>query len=276
MNKTNRYILLFLVLSVLTVNFSFARDSRERISTIAGAFSNLSDIQAELRFGRELSARILGNYRLLDDEAINRYVNLVGKAVALYGGRSEIEYHFGVLDSTEINAFATPSGHVFITKGALMKMDNEAQLAAVLGHEIAHIVKKHVVKELNIKADDGSTVDGLASLIGAATGSFRGALEQALDEAADILFNRGYKVEDEIEADRVGILLATVAGYDPVALAHFLNNAKTFERGDKAYKGDHPIHEVRTREIFKTLETNGLNHVKKAKVRERFYATISK
>ena len=276
MNKINRLIPALLIVSIILVDFAFAADARRRSSTIATEYSNLSDIEAEIVFGRELSARILGNYRLLDDEKIHRYVNLVGKAVALYAGRPEIRYHFGVLDSSEINAFAAPGGYIFITTGALIKMDNEAQLAVVLAHEIAHIVKRHVVKELSIRGDEGSAVGGIASLIGGATGSFRVAFEQTLDDAADILFNRGYKAKDEIEADEIGVLLASVAGYDPSALKEFLNNVKSFEREDKTYKGEHPIFEVRMREINETLEAHGLQDVKKAKARGRFCENIKR
>jgi len=276
MNKINKLIPALLIVSIILVDFAFAGDARRRISTIATEYSDLSDIEAEIVFGRELSARILGNYRLLDDEKIHRYVNLVGKAVALYAGRPEIRYHFGVLDTDEINAFAVPGGYIFITRGALIKMDNEAQLAAVLAHEIAHIVKRHVVKELNIKGDEGSAVGGIASLIGGATGSFRVALEQTLDDAADILFNRGYKVKDEIEADEIGVLLASVAGYDPSALKEFLNNVKSFEKEDKTYKGEHPIFEVRMREINEALVAHGLQDVEKAKARDRFCENIKR
>ena len=275
MNKANRFIPLLLMFSLVVADFAFAGDSRRRISTIVNDFSDLSDVEAEVSFGRELAARILGNYSLFDDEKTNRYVNLVGRALALYAGRPEIEFYFAVLDSDEINAFAAPGGYIFITRGALMEMENEAQLAAVLGHEIAHVVKKHVVKELNIKGDDASAVGGIASLIGSATSSFRVALEQTLDQAVDILFNRGYKIADEIEADRVGILLASVAGYDPLGLREFLNKTKGFEKEDKTYTGEHPIQEVRMREIDKTLEVNGLQDVEKAKVRERFHETIT-
>jgi len=157
-----------------------------------------------------------------------------------------------------------------------MKMDNEAQLATVLGHEIAHVVKKHVVRELNIRGEGDLGVGGIASLVGGSTGTLRVALEQALDNAANILFNRGYKVKDEIEADRVGILVASVAGYDPSALKEFLNNVKSFEKEDKTYKGEHPIFEVRMREINETLEAQRLQDVKKAKARGRFYENIKK
>lgn len=276
MKKINKLNTVLLIFSLILVDFAFAKEARKRISAAASEYSNVSDIEAEILFGRELSARILGNYRLVDDEKINRYVNLVGKAVALHGGRPEIIYRFGVLDSDEINAFAAPGGYVFITRGTLMKMDNEAQLAAVLAHEIAHIEKKHVVKELNIRGKDDSGAGGIVSLVEGGAGSIKIALEQALDDAANILMNRGYKVKDEIEADRVGILLASVAGYDPSALKEFLNNVKSFEKEDKTYKGEHPIFEVRMREINKTLEANRLQDVKKAKARDRFYENIKK
>ena len=276
MKKINKLITALLIFSFILVDFAFAREGRKRISGTANEYSNVSDIEAEILFGRELSARILGNYSLLDDEKINRYVNLVGKGVALYAGRTELRYHFGVLDSDKINAFAAPGGYIFITRGALEKMENEAQLAAVLAHEIAHIVKRHVVKELNIRGNESSGAGGIASLIGGPTDSLRGALEQALDDAADIIFNKGYKVKDEIEADSVGILLASVAGYDPSALKEFLNNAKSFEKENKTYKGEHPIFEVRMREIDKTLRANRLQDVKKAKARDRFYENIKK
>ncbi|MCP4717642.1 MAG: M48 family metalloprotease, partial [Deltaproteobacteria bacterium] len=217
---------------------------------------------AEITLGRELAARILGNYSLLKDEKINRYVNLVGKGVAQYGGRPELNYHFGVLDTDEVNAFAAPGGYIFITRGALFKMEDEAQLAAVLAHEIGHIVQKHVVKELKIKGEDGSVGSGLATMIGGATSSFRAALDQAIDKAADIVTRRGYKVEDEIDADKIGILMVYMAGYDPLALKRFLNKVSSFETQDKTYKGEHPMHKVRMMKIDKTIRENGMQFAK--------------
>ncbi len=277
MNKTILPVLVllfFIVSGFFCQDLLYAGEGRKRISETSHDFSDASDVEAEITFGRELAARILGNYPLLKDEKINKYINLVGKGVALYGGRPELQYHFGVLDTDEINAFATPGGYIFITKGALLKMEDEAQLAAVLGHEIGHIVQKHVVTELKIKGSKGSADGGLASIIGGSTGSFRVALDQALDKAADIIINKGYKVEDEIEADRAGILFSYMAGYDTLALKRFLKKIKGFEKEDKAYKGEHPIHEVRIQKIDDTLKESGLLHVKNAKVKERFYANI--
>jgi predicted Zn-dependent protease len=252
-----------------------AREGRTRLSTLNETYYDQSDLEAEIAFGRDLAARILGNCKLLDNDRVNRYVNLVGNAVALYSGRPEIKFHFAVLDSAECNAFAAPGGYVFITRGALDLMENEAQLAGVLGHEIAHITEKHIIKELKIRGQDDSVVGGLANLIGGSTDTFRKALEQALETASDILFSRGYKIEDELEADQMGLLMAAVAGYDPSALGRFLAKVQRFEPEDAAYTDkEHPLSAVRLATIDDTLKTNGLARNDNAMMKGRFDANV--
>jgi len=274
MKRRNEIILFFAVLCFVNTNFVLAGDSRKRISSLTHDFSNASDIEAEIRFGRNLSARILGNYSLLKDERINHYVGLVGTGISQYSGRPELKFYFAVLESNEVNAFASPGGYIFITQGALMEMENEAQLAAVLGHEIAHVVMRHVVNSLKIRGGGDSAEKGIASLIGGSTGSFREAFERSLDEAAEILFEKGYKIEEEIEADRVGILIAASAGYDPSALRDFLIKIKHFETDNKKGGSEHPSYRIRMQEIEKTVVSNSLMDVKNAKVRKRFYEYI--
>ncbi len=251
-----------------------AGEERKRISTIMNQGSNIDDIEAEITFGRELAARILGNYPLLEDDVLTRYVNLVGRGIALYSGRPELKFYFGILDSDEVNAFAAPGGYIFVTKAALMKMENEAQLAAVLGHEIAHVVEKHVIRELNIRSAKGTTASGITSLISGTTGSVKGALEKTLENATDILFKKGYKIEDEIEADRTGMLIISAAGYNPLALKIFLTHTRQFEKGDQKDNKGHPVYEERMKYIEDTLFSHGLGHAGKAKVRERFYEYV--
>lgn len=261
---------------IFIVSFAGAGDERNRISDLKNDYSNDSNSSAERRFGRELSARILGNYPLLDNDKANRYLNLVGKGIALYAGGEITEYHFGILNSDEINAFAAPGGYVFITRGAMMKMENEAQLAAVLGHEITHIVKRHVIKELDIKDDKDSAVGGIAALIGGATGGFRGTFDKALSNAEEILFRKGYMIENEIEADQTGIILSAMAGYDPHALKDFLVHSGSFEKGNEPSNGNHPVLKTRIEKIDVVISENKLQDISGLKNRERYHDNIKK
>jgi predicted Zn-dependent protease len=269
--KNKVILLLFLFFSLSAGNDVLAREGRTRLSAADENYYDQSDLEAEIVFGRDLAARILGNYKLLDNDRVNRYVNMVGNAVALYSGRPELRFHFAVLDSADCNAFAAPGGYVFVTRGALDLMENEAQLAAVLGHEIAHITEKHIITELKIRGKDDSVAGGLANLIGGSTDTFRKALEQALETASDILFSRGYKIKDEIEADQIGILMAAVAGYNPAALRNFLAGAKRFEPEDATYQDrEHPMSSVRLAKIDGVLQINGLAESRNALMKGRF------
>ena len=268
-----KFIILLLVLSISAIP-AFA--GRKRVThTQDGSYSKPGDLEAEIRFGRDLAARILGNYKLLKDEKLIRYVNKVGKSMSLYSGRPELEFYFAVLDTSEINAFATPGGYIFITKGALMKMDNEAQLASVLGHEIAHVTRRHVVRRLDIRGDDTSAVSALSGMIGGATAAFRTLLETSINKASEILFEKGYKLKEEMEADSLGILMAASAGYHPSSLKNFLIKSGGFEKKDATYKSkEHPQLKVRMKTMNKTLIKNGLLKIKQAKVRRRFHENV--
>ncbi|MFZ5573206.1 MAG: M48 family metalloprotease [Thermodesulfobacteriota bacterium] len=274
MKRTGNWMSILLLIVWLPTIPAVAGDGRKRISSMAQSSGEAEAIEAEILFGRELAARILGAYGLDEDTELNRYVNLVGRATALHSGRPELIYYFGVLASDDINAYAAPGGYVFITRGALLKMANEAQLAGVLGHEIAHITERHVIRELNIKGEDRSAVAGIAGLIGGATGGAVKSLEQAMDRAADILFREGYKVTDEIEADRIGMLMAASAGYDPAALKQFLTEAGRFEVEDRNYQGDYPLHRVRFAAMDAVLTAGGLAQMKNATVAERFHENV--
>ncbi|MEW6076752.1 MAG: M48 family metalloprotease [Thermodesulfobacteriota bacterium] len=273
--RINVLLPLFLIFFLAAADGLLAREGRARISTLNETYYDQSDLEAEIVFGRDLAARILGNYQLLDNDRVNRYVNLVGNAVALYAGRPEIKFHFAVLDSAECNAFAAPGGYVFITRGALDLMENEAQLAGVLGHEIAHINEKHIIKELKIRGQDDSVAGALGNLIGGSTDTFRKTLEQAMESAADILFNRGYKMEDELAADQIGLLMASLAGYNPAALGSFLAKARRFEPEDATYTDkEHPLSAVRLAKIGDTLKTNGMTGNDNALMKGRFDENI--
>jgi predicted Zn-dependent protease len=272
----HRYLFVFIL--ILCIQgwgcSSHGGDARHRISGRDQQTYIQADVEAEIRFGRDLAARILANYDLWDNPRATRYLNLVGRALCLYAGRSELEFSFGILDSDEVNAFAAPGGYILVTRGALLRMTDESQLAAVLGHEIAHVLQRHMVKELKLKAEQGSATGALAGLIGGAAGGVRTALESSLNQAVTILLNRGYKIEDELEADRIGLLIASAAGYDPLALKVFLQSVKQFEPASHGLRKSHPALAERLLSIDQAVAANGLVGTANPKFKERFHEMV--
>lgn len=229
------------------------------------------DVAAEIEFGREVAARIIGRYSLYQNTVVTKYVNLVGKAVALNANRPELEFRFGVLNTDQINAYAAPGGYVFVTRGALAKMQDEAELATVLAHEVAHVVLRHVVNELNIKGADGSAMSGLARLIGGGTDSARVAFSQTVDKALDILFKDGYKREDEAQADQDAVILSAAAGYDPGGLVRYftrLNAAKG--KQTEILDKTHPPYDERIAALTATMNSEGVKGESLKSGKERF------
>lgn len=175
--------------------------------------------EEEARIGTQISGNLLGAVPLVRDDALQRYVNLVGNWVALQSGRKDVNWKFGVLDTEDINAFAAPGGYVFLTKGLYRRLNNEAELAGVLGHEIAHVAQKHHLKVLK-----------KSSLIGAlgqaASNKAQGSdqmVQNLIGNGAEIMA-RGLDKEAEFEADRIGIVFAARAGYTPWGLPDVLQD----------------------------------------------------
>lgn len=187
----------------------------------------------EIRYGRLLAVKILQRFPLLQDKKITYYVNQVGKSVALFAGRSDIVYHFGVLDTDTINAFAAPGGYIFITKGALKLMQNEAELAAVLGHEIGHVNHKHIMKELPPPRDTSSFADRLAALLVARGTAVSTAFSKVVGQAANLLFKKGYKIKEEYQSDRSAVSYIYETGYYPAALLDFLRRMDAYQQANQ-------------------------------------------
>ena len=246
---------------------------RQRASTVDEV--DKSDITEEVRFGREVAARIIARYGLYDNPQMMKYVNLVGQSLALSTNRPEIEFHFAVLNTDEINGYAAPGGYVFVTRGAIAKMKDESELAGVLAHELGHIVEKHVVKELNIKGMDQSAATGLAMIIGGSTEAGRTAFAQAADQAMDVLFKNGYKREDETQADRDAALFCALAGYGPDGLVHFFERINAMkDRKTEVLDKTHPSYETRIAWIKGTITQEGLDSGSFKNNKERFAENV--
>jgi predicted Zn-dependent protease len=177
--------------------------------------------EEEFKIGGELAATLLGAAPLVPDPAVQAYVNKVGFWLAIQSERPALSWKFGVIASNDVNAFATPGGYVLITKGLLDRLRNESELAGVLAHEIAHVVRKHQLKALQ-SALVATAVTDIAGSVGSMSGN------RALTSASQVikggkeLFLRGLDKDDEFEADRMGAVIAARGGYSPYGLVGVL------------------------------------------------------
>ncbi|HEY0721899.1 MAG TPA: M48 family metalloprotease [Gammaproteobacteria bacterium] len=200
------------------------------LNTSKSAFGEVSEEQ-ERDIGRQAAAVLFGAAPPLDNDALQRYVNRVGNWVALQGERPRLQWRFAVLDDNDVNAFAAPGGYVFITKGLLLTMQSEAELAGVLSHETVHVLRKHHLAAVQ----KGARLDlaGLAAGQAVKNDQNRAQLEK-LTGGFKELYSRGLDKEDEFEADRMGIVIATRAGYDPYGLPAVLQTLGAMNPQDGA------------------------------------------
>jgi predicted Zn-dependent protease len=167
----------------------------------------------ELRIGQQIAGNLLGVAPLVNDPALQRYVNQVGRWVALQSERPDLAWRFGVVESEDINAFAAPGGYVLLTKGLYRRLDNEAELAGVLAHEIGHVVRKHHLELLR----QTQMISALGGLLGRKLKGESQLVQNVIGNGAEIVA-RGLDKEAEHEADRIGMVLAARAGYDAYGL----------------------------------------------------------
>jgi predicted Zn-dependent protease len=240
---------------------SNADRKRITLAPIPGIYTE-ADIKEEIIFGREMAAIILAEHPLSENKELSRYLNLVGQSILRQANRPEIDFYFAVIESPEVNAYAVPGGYIFITASAIEMMENEAELAGVLAHEIGHILDRHIVKALDIRADDESMTALVSKIVGGSTDSAIVVFDQAIDHAIDLLFSDGLKVEDEYSADEQGLFLAALAGYDPAASYHFLERVKqVVESKQGEMNSTHPPFSERINRLKKIIAQQGLSEL---------------
>ncbi len=182
---------------------------------------------AEIMLGRDLNRQVLKQQPAYDDPRLQRYIQNVGDAVARHSDRANLVYHFTLLDSPQVNAFALPGGYIYIERGLLAYLNTEAELAAVLGHEIGHVAARHAVRQYT-----AATLTGLVGAVLAGTTGIQatGDLTRILGTAVI----RGYGREHELEADRLGAKYLARTGYDPHAMIRVIRLLKAQEGFEKA------------------------------------------
>jgi len=213
----------------------------------------------EIAVGRQADEQVKKQYQVFESKALQDYVNRVGQRLAKQSHRPGLHYRFTVLDTPEINAFALPGGYVYITRGIMAYLNSEAELAAVVGHEIGHVTARHGVRQQSAAqaANIGLTI---ASIF---VPQINTNLGQNLANLMGGALLSGYGREQELEADRLGAQYLARADYDPQAIISVLRVLKNQELKDielakqegrepRRYSGlfaTHPDNDTRLKEV---------------------------
>jgi len=178
--------------------------------------SNLSDRQ-EVELGKQINRQLVQGRQMQihNNRQINEYVNEIGQRLVPYSNRTNIPYTFQVVRDNNINAFATMGGYTYVTTGLMKAADNEAQLASVIAHEIAHITERHAVKQMRQRA--------LAAGVLSAAGLDQSA---AVRIGVELALQRPNSRGDELEADAKALETFTAAGYAPIAIVNFMEKLR--------------------------------------------------
>jgi predicted Zn-dependent protease len=192
--------------------------------------------------GRAVAANILALYKpYTANTALTNYVNLICQAIVINSPQPEIfnGYHVLILDSPEFNAFASPGGHIFITRGLVESTVSEDMLAAVIAHELAHIMLKHSVNIIgSMRFNDemtgvGDRASGFAGRDSAAAQRLL-VFRDSVTAMIDAILKNGYSQEQELEADREAIILLAASGYNPLAILDVLKVLQSTENSQRA------------------------------------------
>jgi len=223
-------------------------------------FVTMSESQ-EVSVGRSEDKKVRQQYGIYDDPALQRYISDIGQRLAKSSHRTGLQYQFLVVDSPEVNAFALPGGYIYITRGIIAYLNSEAELAAVLGHEIGHVTARHSVQQISAAT---------AANVGASV--LQILVPQVRNSVGDLLVNvlggallSGYGREHELEADRLGAEYLARTGYDPQAMIKVvgvLKNQELFDaevakaegREPRRYHGlfaSHPDNDTRLQEVVR-------------------------
>jgi predicted Zn-dependent protease len=217
--------------------------------------------EQEYYIGRSVGAVILDQYDTYDDPEANEYINILGQSVALASDRPELfgGYRFQILDSDEINAFATPSGLVFMTRGMLRLADSEDDVAAIVAHEVGHIVHQHGLKAIKTSRINTALTSVAMTSVQMASdeeiAELTAAFEDSVQDVTGTLVNSGYSRGAEREADAEAIAILMRLGYDPKALIRVLEAMdRRLEPGGLDFAKTHPDPEDRIEDIQKDHE----------------------
>ncbi len=245
-----KYFVALLVLGLLSTQPAYAqipglkdltdmvdkvKKTTDDTARVVKGVSGLS-LEEEVAIGDAVALTIVSNYGgVWRDEAATRRVNLIGSILAQYATRQDVQWRFGLLDSSTVNAFSAPGGRIFITRGLYDLPLSDHELAGVLAHEIIHIDERHAIDIIA----RGELVGGVSSLMADNNADFA-AYESLVGDAADLILVKGFDPKTEYEADAAGRNLAAVTGYAPAGLRIVLTRISTTGEASEVSFSTHP------------------------------------
>lgn len=216
--------------------------------------------EQEYYLGRAVGANLLSQFPAYPESKANEYINVLGQTLALASDRPETfgGYHFQILETADINAFAAPGGLVFVSRGLLRCTDSEDTVAAILAHEIGHVVRQHgllaIQKSRKNAAWTSLAMTGIAVAGSPELAKLTELFEDSITEVMASLVNKGYSRAFEKEADLAALVILQRAGYDPNALVRMLQIMDTrLKPGGPDFAKTHPDPQDRIAEIRKIL-----------------------
>lgn len=211
--------------------------------------------QQEVQMGQQEAAQVDAQLPMLQDPAIDAYVNQLGQEIASHTSRSDLQWHFAVVNTDVVNAFALPGGYVYVNRGVLERATKMDELAGVLGHEIEHVVRRHTVKQME-QAQEANVGVTLACVLTSVCNSQAG--QAAINVAGTAVFAK-FSRTDEIQADEGGFNNVIRAGISPEGMLSFFQKLLAEEkqsggRGATAsWFADHPGTQDRINDIQRML-----------------------
>lgn len=241
------------------IDQSHAESIQKSSKAVAYSFQDITPEQ-EYYIGRTVGAVIVNKYIPYNNQDANRYINLIGQTLAQASDLPETfnGYHFLILDSDEINAFATPGGLIFVTRGMLRCCLNENAVAAVLAHEIGHVQARHGLQSIKksrvTKALTTLAIEGTKSFSGADLAGLVKSFEGSISDITSTMINNGYSREFEEQADQAAVNILERVGYDPNALIEMLGVMETRLKPDGVdFAKTHPSPDNRIDEIQENI-----------------------
>ena len=231
--------------------------------------------EKEIELGRQEHRKIVARFGLYRDKELASYITKIGERIAKESSRPDLQYHFTVLNDDLVNAFALPGGYIYVTRGMLTHMNSESELAAVLGHEIAHVTERHA-----IRAQTRGKVINVLNTVAAGITGIPGAYD--LGNIFGGVLQKGYSRKFELEADKVGAEYMAKAGYSPEAMLKTIDvlkakdrieieQARMEKREPQIYHGilsTHPDHDTRYKKAIRASNKLGANYTEFIKTDE--------